>query len=73
MAKSNLAHIEEVFHAAMSCDPEERQVYLDRVCDGDAAMRQEVESLVAAHDSSGLLDQTGVTLAMKVMGAKRDE
>jgi eukaryotic-like serine/threonine-protein kinase len=73
MAQSNLAYIEEVFHAAMSCDPEERQVYLDRVCDGDAAMRREVESLVAASDSSGLLDQTGVTLAMKVMGSKREE
>jgi eukaryotic-like serine/threonine-protein kinase len=73
MAKSNLAHIEEVFHAAMSCDPEEREVYLDRVCEGDAVMRREVESLVAASDSSGLLDRTGVTLAMRVMGSKRDE
>jgi hypothetical protein len=60
MAKSNLAHIEEVFHEALSCDPEEREVYLDRVCGGDAIMRREIESLVAAYDSSsGLLDQTG--------------
>jgi serine/threonine protein kinase/tetratricopeptide (TPR) repeat protein len=74
MAKSNLAEIEEAFHLAMSCDPEERRAYLDRVCEGDAVMRREVESLVAAYDSSsGLLDQTGVTLAMKVMGSRPDE
>lgn len=74
MAKNNLAHIEEVFHAAMSCDPEERRAYLGRACAGDAVMLREVESLVAASDSSsGLLDETGVTLAMKVMGARPDD
>src|ERR1051326_8223922 len=74
MAKSNLAQIEEVFHVAMSCDPEDRRAYLDRVCQDDAAMRQEVESLVAAYDSnSGLLDQTAVTLAMRVIGARADD
>jgi serine/threonine-protein kinase len=74
MARSNLAHIEEVFHEALSCDPKEREAYLDRVCEGDALMRREVESLVAAYDSSsGLLDQTGVTLAMKVIGSRDEE
>ena len=74
MAKSNLAEIEEAFHGAVSCDPEERRAYLDRVCEGDAALRREVESLVAAYDSSsGLLDQTGVTLAMKVMSSRPEE
>jgi len=74
MARSNLAHIEEVFHEALSCDPKEREAYLDRVCEGDAFMRGEVESLVAAYDSSsGLLDQTGVTLAMKVIGSREEE
>jgi serine/threonine-protein kinase len=74
MARSNLAYIEEVFHVALSCEVEERQAYLDRVCLGDAVMRHEVESLVAAYGSSdGLLDQTGVTLAMNIMGSREDE
>ena len=74
MAKSNLAHIEEVFHVALSCDPAERQAYLDHACDGDAEMRREVASLMAAYDSgNGLLDHTGVTLAMKVLGTRQEE
>ena len=74
MAKSNLANIEEVFHVAMSRGPAERQEYLDRACEGDTEMRREVTSLMNAYDNSGgLLDQTGVTLAMKVMGARQEE
>src|SRR3954471_18786998 len=74
MAKSNLAQIEAVFHEAMSCDHEERRGYLDRVWAGDAGMLREVESLVAAYDSSsGLLEQTAVTLAMRVIGSRPDD
>jgi serine/threonine-protein kinase len=73
MANSNLAQIEELFHQALSYDPNERRAYLEDACHGDPVIRREVESLVAAYDSnSGLLDQTAVTLAMKVIGS-RDE
>jgi serine/threonine protein kinase len=57
----------------MSHDPDERRVYLERACAGDTMMRREVESLVAAHDSGGLLDQNAVTLAMRVIGVRPDE
>jgi serine/threonine protein kinase/Flp pilus assembly protein TadD len=74
MASSNLAQIEEVFHEAMSYDREERRAYLDRACAGNAVMLHEVASLVAAYDSSsGLLDETAVTLAMRVMGSRPDD
>ncbi len=74
MARSNLAQIEEVFHEAMSYDREERRAYLNQACAGNAVMLREVESLVAAYDSSsGLLDETAVTLAMKVMGSRPDQ
>ena len=74
MASSNLAQIEEVFHEAMSYDREERRAYLHRACGADSVMLREVQSLVAAYDSSsGLLDETAVTLAMKVMGSRPDD
>src|SRR6266550_1031955 len=74
MASSNLAQIEEVFHQAMSFDREERPAFLDRACAGDAVMLREVQSLVAASDSSsGLLDEPAVSLAMKVMGERPDD
>jgi hypothetical protein len=33
-------------------DPAARPAYLDRTCVGDAGLRQEVESLLAAHDAA---------------------
>ncbi len=73
MAKTSLAHIEEIFHVAMSYDPAERQMYLARACAGDADIRREVESLVAAYDSGSLLDQNAVTLAMRVIGTRPED
>ena len=74
MVNSNLAEVEEVFHEAMSYDPEERVAYLSRACEGNAVLRHEVESLVSAYESgSGLLDHTAVTLAMKVIGSHPDD
>jgi serine/threonine protein kinase/tetratricopeptide (TPR) repeat protein len=74
MVNSNLAEVEEVFHEAMSHDPEERGAYLGRACEGNAVLRHEVESLVSAYESgSGLLDHTAVTLAMKVIGSNSDD
>jgi len=74
MINSNLAQVEEVFHVAMSHEPEERVEYLSRACEGNALLRHEVESLVAAYESgSGLLDETAVTLALKVIGSNPDD
>jgi len=74
MANSNLAEVEEVFHEAMSHDPEKRVAYLSRACEGNAVLRHEVESLVSAYESGrGLLDHTAVTLAMKVIGSRPDD
>src|ERR1043166_7702445 len=71
MANSNLAQIEEVFHVAMSHDPADRPGYLSRACRDDATMRQEVESLMAAYDSSsGLLERSAVTMAMRLIGSR---
>src|SRR3989440_2826320 len=74
MVNSNLAEVEEVFHEAMSYDPEERVAYLSRACEGNVVLRREVESLVAAYESgSGLLDEAAVTLALKVIGSRPDD
>jgi serine/threonine protein kinase len=39
--------IEQLFHAALERAPDERAAFLDEACDGDGALRQEVESLLA--------------------------
>ncbi len=39
--------------AVFELDPSARREFLDRACTTDAAMRAEVESLLAAHDRAG--------------------
>jgi serine/threonine-protein kinase len=68
---ANLQQIEDLFHRAMDVGPEERSRYLDEVCDQDGNLRREVDSLIAAYESSsGLLDEGAVTLAMRVLGSE---
>ncbi|MDH3270764.1 MAG: hypothetical protein OEN56_05495, partial [Gemmatimonadota bacterium] len=42
--------VQEICLAALDLDEDSRTEYLDRVCDGDSALRAEVESLLAHHD-----------------------
>jgi serine/threonine protein kinase len=39
--------VEQLYHAALEREPEERAAFLNKACDGDGALRQEVESLLA--------------------------
>ena len=52
--------VKEVFQHAVDLPPIERPPYLDRVCAGDRALRDEVESLLAADQSAGSLLQADV-------------
>ena len=68
---ANLQKLEEVFHRAMTVEPQERAGYLDQACQQDKHLRHEVDSLIAAYENSGgLLDETAVTLAMRVLSAE---
>jgi hypothetical protein len=42
-----------LFHRALECPRAERAAFLDEVCAGDAALRAEIESLLASHESAG--------------------
>jgi serine/threonine-protein kinase len=39
--------IEGLYHAVLELNPDERNDYLDRACEGDEALRREIESLLA--------------------------
>lgn len=49
------AHIEELFHRAAECDPEQRGNLLDQACRDDLALRAEVEALLSSDGSAGRL------------------
>jgi len=52
MKAENWEQIRQAFHAAIDLPPEKRGPYLDQACP-DAALRQEVESLLNAHREAG--------------------
>jgi hypothetical protein len=55
--------VKAAFEGALECALGERAAYLDRACAGDAALRAEVASLLAAHDdASGFLGTPAAVL-----------
>ena len=46
-------NLKEIFHAAVALAPAERDTYLDHACDGNASLRQAVESLLKSHEETG--------------------
>ncbi len=52
MTPERWGQIEELFHRAMECDPEERARLLEGSCRGDADLRQAVESLISSARSA---------------------
>jgi eukaryotic-like serine/threonine-protein kinase len=52
--------VTEVFHAALARDTAARQPFLDQACGDDAALRQEVDAMLAAHHSSGRFGESPV-------------
>ena len=55
--------VEQLLAAALERDPSERGAFLDAACAGDAELRREVESLLAAHEQSGALDRLAGDIA----------
>ena len=52
--------VAEIFHAALASDPAQREAFLADACGDDAALRTEVEALVAAHHEAGPFGETAV-------------
>ena len=55
--------IEELLAAALDREPAAREKFLDAACAGDAALRSEVASLLAAHERPGALDRLAPEVA----------
>jgi eukaryotic-like serine/threonine-protein kinase len=50
MTPEQYERLTELFHAAREIAPDERAVFLDQASAGDADLRRELESLLAAHE-----------------------
>ena len=45
--------VTEIFHAALARGATSREAFLSDACKGDAALRNEVDALIAANDGAG--------------------
>lgn len=64
MTSPQWRRVDELLDQAMELPTAERAAFLDRECDGDNALRREVESLLAAHDqASGYFDSQPAAIA----------
>jgi len=52
MTPERWRRMEDVFHEARACAPELRDAYLAEACEGDSALRRDVEALLAQPDGS---------------------
>ena len=55
--------IKEILDVSLSLDPAEREEYLTRICESDRELREEVDSLIEAHEAAGDLFETPVAPA----------
>jgi eukaryotic-like serine/threonine-protein kinase len=68
MTPARFQTIEEIFLAALEQDQEQVSAFLDTACEGDAALRHEVEALLASDQRAGrFIETSSVGLATKVI------
>ncbi len=70
---AELGQVEEIFHLALNVAPEARAAYLNTLCQ-DEDLREEIDSLITAYESSGrLFEENTVPLAMRLLGSTPDD
>jgi serine/threonine-protein kinase len=60
MTPVRLQAVEEIFHAALECEPDQLSAFLDKRCAGDEVLRGKVEELLAAHQQADSFIETPV-------------
>ena len=64
MSPDQERRLEEIFSAARNLRPRERTAFLDEACGGNAELRRQADSLLAAHEQAGPFLQPRVTLSL---------
>jgi serine/threonine protein kinase/cytochrome c-type biogenesis protein CcmH/NrfG len=68
MTPGQLQRVEEIFYAAVEQEPEQVSAFLDTACEGDAALRREVEALLTSDQRAGrFIERSAVGLATKII------
>lgn len=74
MKPERLNTIDQLFQSALDLAPEQRHAFLDQRCEGDAQLRHEVESLLAAHDQAGdFIEDSASDIAARLLAESSKE
>src|SRR5262245_34262003 len=61
--------VKDIFHSALGRSPQERSAFVHEACRDDTALRQEVESLLAAHaDAEGFAETPAIAALADAAG-----
>jgi serine/threonine protein kinase/tetratricopeptide (TPR) repeat protein len=61
MTPPRLEMLEEIFHAALDCAPDQLGTFLEKTCGKDEHLRRKIEELLAAHRQAGTFIETSVS------------
>lgn len=74
MAHPDWDRVQEIYNSALPLPPAERSAFIDRECQGDEALANEVNELLEAHASSGdFLDSPLFEMGLNVISNSEDE
>src|SRR5262245_45957494 len=74
MTPERWQQVNEIFHSALRYKTARRTAFLDQACDGDDDLRQEVESLLRAHQQTGsFIDAPAVEAAVELLAEDKTE
>ncbi len=69
MTPERWQQIDQVFHAALACEPAQRNDFLADACGDDESLRREVESLISAHgEASDFIETPAADVAAELLG-----
>lgn len=68
MSPERYQRLGQLFDEALKCAPDERDAWLDRVCDDDAGLRMEVNLLLTHHlESEEFLERPAMHVAATML------
>jgi serine/threonine protein kinase/Flp pilus assembly protein TadD len=74
MQPKRWSRIEELYHSAAALPPRDRPAFLERVCGGDKALRQELESLLAHdHQAKNFIESPALEIVASQLAETADQ
>ena len=71
MDSDRWARVKEIFHAALECEPEQRDFFLREACAGDPSLRETVESMLARESrAAGFLESPALEAEARAIAAE---